>query len=95
MKSSKERKKQQRLRRCVAELTNLARETAPIVEVRELAPCEDEDVVLEICVPTGFEEQIGEALYERRFDMFLNEGVFVSLQVLPDEELMAVERREE
>jgi len=94
MTGSKGRKKRQRLQQCVAELVNLAREIAPTVKVRELVPYEDEDVILEIHVPKGFEEQVEEALSERRFDMFLKEGVFISLQVIPDEELTVAERRE-
>ncbi|MCX7967356.1 MAG: hypothetical protein N3B10_02575 [Armatimonadetes bacterium] len=94
MTGNKNRKKRRQLRRCITELVNSAREIVPTVEVRELPPYEDEDVVLEIRVPEGFEEQVEEALSERRFEMLMNEGVFISLQVIPDAELTAVERRE-
>lgn len=94
MTGKREQARQRKLRRCVNELVTLAREIAPSVAVRELAPYEDEDVVLEVKVPSKFVEQVDEVLSERSYEMLLNEGIFISLRVIPDAELTAVERRE-
>jgi hypothetical protein len=84
-----------RLKQRVRELTALAKELAPDAEVTEvLIPGYEElDAWIDIVVPDDKEEMVYEALSQRRYEIFTDEGYDIGLGITERSQYEAVQAK--
>ncbi|MFN3420769.1 MAG: hypothetical protein ACK40X_03470 [Armatimonadota bacterium] len=80
--SIKRNRRKDLLRQRVEELVAIAKHLSPDFLVFETKPpYEDEDIVLKVVVPKRLEERVQRALSKRRHEIFMDDGLFIGLQV--------------
>ncbi len=80
--SIKHNRKKDLLHQRVEELITIAKQLSPdFLTFEAKPPYEDEDIVLKVTVPKSLEEKVHRALSKRRHEIFMEDGLFISLQV--------------
>lgn len=80
--SVKRSRKKDLLHQRVEELVAMAKRLSPsFLAFETKPPYEDEDIVLKLIVPKRLEEKVYRLLAKRRHEIFMEDGLFISLQV--------------
>ncbi|MCI0690589.1 hypothetical protein L0337_01130 [candidate division KSB1 bacterium] len=84
-----------RLQQHISELTSIAKNLAPDIEITEvLIPgYEDLDAWIDIVVPDEMEEIVSETLSQRRYEIFTEEGYDIGLGITERSQYEAVQSK--
>lgn len=79
-----------RVEKFIAELVSLAKDISPEAEIEiSRASIEEEDATIQVLVPPDKADEVNEALHERSYDIFMDEGYGIIVIVYDREELAA------
>lgn len=79
-----------RVEKFIAELVSLAKDISPDAEIEiSRASIEEEDATIQVLVPPDKAGEVNEALHERSYDIFMDEGYGIIVIVYDRQELAA------